>query len=50
MHMADNVVDDSDLCAAFLDGKKLNASDIGNNIVTDTVVMMPSYNEHSEAI
>lgn len=52
MHMVDIVVDsdDNDLCAAFLDGTKPSAFDIGNNIVTDTVVMVPSYNEHSEAI
>lgn len=51
MHMVDNVVDsdDSDLFAAFLVENQC-VFDIDNNIVTDIVVMVPSYNAHSEAI
>lgn len=48
--VVDIVVDNGDngLFAAFFD-VPANV-DIGNSIVTDTVVMVPSYNGRSEAI
>lgn len=50
MRMVDIVVDNGGMgfFVAFFD-VQANV-DIGNSIVTDTVVTVPSYNEHSEAI
>lgn len=49
MHMVGIVVDsdDNDLCASAFDGK--SNADIDNSIVTDTGVMVASYNARSEA-
>lgn len=51
MRMVDIVVDNGDmgLFAAFFD-VQANVVDIGNSIVTDTVVMVPSYNVRSVAL
>lgn len=53
MHMVDIVVDNdnNNLFAAFFYGRVVYvAIDIDNNIVTDIVVMVPSYNGHSGVV